>query len=251
VHSVRQALAQSLQAANDNLPRLRWQPELAEESGAGVRVALLDSGVAWMHPVFDGADLNGRDFTGSGALIDGTGHGTRHAALLVGQDPRRVLGLAPACELLVAKVLDRGGRGHGDAATVDAIMWAVGKKVDVIVMPFGRRPASPRVAYAVRRAVEAGCRLYAAAGNRGPETIAFPARLPGVVAVSAVDAVGHPLSWCCQTQDVDCYAPGDSIRSLGSATLSGSSPATVIAAGVSVLQLARQRRSGALESLLC
>lgn len=242
VRDVRQMLRRLPSSIAGAIPLLKWFHELQDEDGRGVRVALLDGGVAWMHPVFDGAQLDGRDFTGSGGLIDGTGHGTCNAALLVGQNPHLVRGIAPACELMIAKVLYQSGRGKGDEAVSRAVKWAVGKNVDVIVIPFGRGPSSRQIIRAIRRALEAGCLIFAAAGNRGPDIMAFPANMRGVTAVSAVDSMGHPLAWCCQSQHVDCYAPGEFIWGFGNETLSGSSPATVIAAGVAVLELARRRR---------
>jgi subtilisin family serine protease len=239
---VREIVRRLVPRDTDDLPLLQWAAELEDEDGAGVRVVLLDSGVAWTHPVFEGAHLNGRDFTGSGGLVDSTGHGTRNAALLVGQDPQRVRGLAPACELRVAKVLPGHGLRGSDEAVARAINWAIDQRADSIIMPLGRGPGSRPVVRAVRRAIQAGCRLYAAAGNRGPEILAFPASMKGVIAVSALNASGEPLEWCCQSQQVGCYAPGEAIWSLGDTPLSGSSPATILAAGVAVLHLARQRR---------
>lgn len=239
---VRQTLRWWARCHARKLPCLRLPPELEDEDGAGVRVALLDGGVAWTHPVFDGAHLYGRDFTRSIGLADSTGHGSRNAALLVGQNPHYVRGLAPACELLVAKVLPCWGRLKGDEVVARAINWATDQCADVIVIPLGRRFGTRSVVLALQKALNVGCSLYAAAGNRGPEVLAFPASMHGVIAVSALDTGGRPLSWCCQSTKVGCYAPGEVIWSLGDTPMSGTSPATVIAAGVAILKLARQRR---------
>ena len=91
-----------------NDPRLlRWKSALDHEDGSGIRVALLDSGIMWTHPALKNARIQVRDFTGSVGVFDSTGHGTKSAALLVSQG-HGLLGLAPACTLLVAKVLGTG-----------------------------------------------------------------------------------------------------------------------------------------------
>lgn len=227
-------------------PRLlRWDPVLDAEDGAGARVALLDSGVFWTHPAFRDAQIQARDFTGSGAVFDPTGHGTKCAALLAAQGNGWLRGLAPACTLLVGKVVGTGDPDTSAKALARAIRWAVCKGSDIVILPVGRARGSALVAREIRRALAAGCILFAAAGNRGPDTFLFPACLEGVMAVSAAKPDGMPLEWCCQVAQVDCYAPGHEVWSIGFeglGTISGSSPATVLAAGVAALRLARERR---------
>ena len=65
-----------------------------------------------------------------------------------------------------------------------------------------------------------------------------------VIKRSAFGSAGKPLEWCCQTPQVDCYAPGQvwSKRVDGIDTINGSSLATVLAAGVAALWLAREQR---------
>lgn len=224
---------------------LRWDPALDIENGRGIRVALLDSGILCALPVFCGARIKTRDFSGSGGVFDRTGHGTKSAALLVAQGYGQLRGLAPACTLLVGKVTGTGNPDTSARALAIAIRWAISNKADIVILPLGRALGSALVAQEICRAFVAGCSFFAAAGNRGPDVFLFPACLNGVTAVSAAGPDGVPLAWCCQDRRVDCYAPGHQVLSVGyegPGTFSGSSPATVLAAGVAALWLSRMRR---------
>lgn len=231
--------------ARARAPRgLRWDPSLEQETGAGVRLGLVDSGVRWAHPVFAGARLRGRDFTGSSGLGDASGHGTASASLLVGQGGGWLRGLCPDSELLFAKALGLREREASVEAIARAIRWLVGQGAQLVVLPFGSCRGAPLITRELRRAVERGCRVLAAAGNRGPDVLAFPARLPEVLAVTGLGPDGAPLPFCCARDEVALQAPGHEVPTVGAhgpATLSGSSPAAVLAAGVMALYLSRHR----------
>jgi subtilisin family serine protease len=233
---------------------LRWHPALDSIDGAGVRIALLDSGLCQSHPALRGARITARDFTRSGAIDDPSGHGTKNAALLVGQGSATnvqaqnpaLRGLIPASELLFGKIR-HGTLRSGEQTLVRGIRWAATEGADILVLPFGSITRSSLVAREIRRAMASGKLLiFAAAGNRGPTQLLFPARLRDVTAVSAAGRDGAPLDWCCQTSAVACYAPGDAVPAVGPdgfSPFSGSSPATVLAAGVVALWLGYSRRN--------
>lgn len=223
---------------------LRWGPTLDSEDGSGIRVAHFDSRISWRHPALQGAQIKACDFTKSGGVFDPTGHGTKSVRLLVAQGRGLLRGIAPACTLLVGKVIGTGNPDSSIEAVVRSIRWAMHENAHIAILPFGWARGSPLVAREVCRAVAAGCVFFAAAGNRGPDTFLFPARLRGVSAVSAADPDGKPLEWCCQNLRVDCYAPGQawSPRLKSIDTTNGSSLATVLAAGVTTLRLAREQR---------
>jgi subtilisin family serine protease len=225
---------------------LRYHGDLDGEGGHGIRIALLDSGIYWEHPVFQGAAVRVRDFTGRGDLDDPTGHGTASASLLVGQVQGGFEGLAPRSEMLFARVLGAGDRDSTIRAVVKALRWAVERGAHIIVLPFGTRRHSIRVARAVAWARRADVTILAAAGNRGPEELCFPAWLDEVVAVTGVDAVGHALPQCCSLERADLGAPGDDVSAIGPrglARLHGSSPAAVLAAGVEALHRVAHRKA--------
>lgn len=225
---------------------LKWEERLDEENGIGVRITLLDSGLNWAAPVFTDARLRGRDFTGNGNLFDPTYHGSANAALLVGRTPGGAKGLSPDCELLVAKVLGQGNWKKTVIAITAALQWAIQMSSDIIVLPFGTFRGAASISREIRKAVSKGCRVFAAAGNRGRDQICFPAWLPEVTAVSALAYDGSIYPGCCALDNVDLYCWGDHVPVVGLGErieISGSSPATVLAAGIAALQRAAQRRA--------
>lgn len=226
-------------------------PEVWKETqGAGVRVAVLDTGIDAEHPDLAGAVLASADFADSrqGAR-DVDGHGTHCAGVIAARaNGLGVVGVAPQCELLVGKVLGDEGFGS-DGAVADGIAWAVAQGADILSLSLGSPQASRRIATAIDAAVAAGRFVICAAGNEGrPNSVDFPARLPSVVAVGAVDRHGRVAPFSSRGDEVDVCAPGEDVLSCwprgGYAQLSGTSMATPFVAGVVALLLAKHRRQG-------
>src|SRR5262245_13462417 len=93
--------------------------------GQGIRVAVLDTGIDESHPDLALAIDDARDFTRSRyGPIDQNGHGTHTAGTIAArQNNVGVIGVAPDCRLLIAKVL--GDDGSGSSTNVAAgIDWA-------------------------------------------------------------------------------------------------------------------------------
>jgi len=224
---------------------LRWDAALDDEDGRGARIALLGGGICWERLVFAGAAIRVRDFTGGRHLRDATGHGTAHASLLVGRPADGFGGLAPRAELLFARVLGARDRTTAERAVAAALRWAVDMGADVVALPFGTWRCAPRVAEAIERASRSGTAILAAAGDRGPGRVAFPAWLDGVVAVTGTDVRGRVLPECCSLEQADLAAPGEDVRAVGPTgpmALRGSAPAAVLAAAVEALRRAARSR---------
>ncbi|ESZ10167.1 S8 family serine peptidase [Mesorhizobium sp. L48C026A00] len=94
--------------------------------GAGVRVAILDTGIDATHQAFKGKTIVGRNFTGGDPddFADRHGHGTHCAGTICGDTVDGVrIGVAPGVkELFVAKVLDDQGRGS-TSGMLRALRW--------------------------------------------------------------------------------------------------------------------------------
>ncbi|SNR38441.1 S8 family serine peptidase [Puniceibacterium sediminis] len=103
-------------------------------SGAGVRVAVLDTGVDADHAAFIGVTLTRHDFAGSGNH-DANGHGTHVAATIFGRSVDGVrIGISPGItDALIAKVLTDDGRGSTDML-FNALCWAGAHRARVIAM---------------------------------------------------------------------------------------------------------------------
>jgi subtilisin family serine protease len=105
-------------------------------SGAGVKVAVLDTGIDAGHEAFRGMRLTQRDFTGEGDG-DPVGHGTHCAGTIAGREVNGYrYGVAPGVEeLLVGKVL--GNDGGSTDALMKAMLWALESEAHVMSMSLG------------------------------------------------------------------------------------------------------------------
>ncbi|HEX9890235.1 MAG TPA: S8 family serine peptidase, partial [Nitriliruptorales bacterium] len=172
---------------------LAWADGL---TGAGVRVAVVDTGIA-AHPDLDGRVVARLDLSGgqSGALDD-HGHGTFVAGLVAGGGSHPV-GVAPEAELIDVRIADDEGRTslpqvlgalhalavhHAELGT-DVVLLALGSE-----WPGQRDPLDA----ALQRLWDLGIVVVVPAGNDGPDegTVATPGRNPAAVTVGAVDDRG-------------------------------------------------------------
>ena len=219
--------------------------------GKGVRVAVLDTGCDCDHPDLKAAVVLSKDFTGSrSGCVDVQGHGT-HCTGIVGARANGVgmIGVAPECEVIAAKVLNDQGWGT-DTDIAAGIAWAVEQRADIISLSLGSRQRSPRIADAVAAAQRAGVLVVAAAGNEGPRdgTVGYPGALPGVVCVAAVGPKLDVAGFSSRGPSVVVAAPGVGVRSAypggRQAALSGTSMSTPYVAGCAALALSAARARG-------
>ncbi|HUR62828.1 MAG TPA: S8 family serine peptidase [Candidatus Thermoplasmatota archaeon] len=197
----------------------------AGRTGAGVTVALLDTGINVQHNALrhlaDGDTANGevvafQDFvnghSGTEQAYDDEGHGSHVAGIIAAQGSSfsdkltyggiDLLGGAPNVRLLVAKVCGTDAQGCLVDAIPEAIRWAVENHAQVISLSLGSDGAVPFLAKqgpqakaleaAVTAAVARGVVVIAAAGNAGPDNtdVSTPADIPDVLSVGAVQPDG-------------------------------------------------------------
>ena len=227
--------------------------------GAGVTVALLDSGVQANLPDIRAAVVPGGDTTGAGTngMTDDNGpqgHGTGLASLIAGQGvDGGVLGIAPAAKILPVVV---GGRSDVDAGGTPAsiaagIRYAVQHGAQVINMSLGDTDApsasscDPAEQDAVAYALQHNVILVAAAGNEfnsgnPPEQ---PASCAGVLAVGAVAPSLKLWPDSEQQPYVAVTAPGSDITTLaqdgGNYFVNGTSCSAAFVSGEAALVRSR------------
>ncbi|MPY64470.1 type VII secretion-associated serine protease mycosin, partial [Streptomyces spongiae] len=198
--------------------------------GAGVTVAVVDSGVDSSHPDLTGQVLPGKDFTGAGdPHKDSLGHGTAMASLIAGHghganDSLGVMGLAPKAKILPLRVNATRGTIDGKIDTAGwtaGVRYAVEQGASVINLSLDDSSAYPgsKAAKAIEYAQSHDVVVVAAAGNDAG-TVNYPAALPGVVAVSAVDKSLSPWSKS-NTGNVIVAAPGVEVAQADPTTASG------------------------------
>ncbi|BCT77336.1 hypothetical protein SCMU_31780 [Sinomonas cyclohexanicum] len=107
-------------------------------TGAGVTVAVLDTGIDADHPAFTGVQLVTQDFTGAGSAEDDHGHGTHCAGTILGRDlaGERIGVARGVTRALIGKVLG-GPSGGGSDTLATAMMWAADNGANVISMSLG------------------------------------------------------------------------------------------------------------------
>ncbi|PSL51777.1 subtilase family protein [Saccharothrix carnea] len=159
-------------------------------TGAGAKVAVLDTGVDPTHPDLAGAVVESRNFTDSPDTDDRVGHGTHVAATITGAG--RYQGVAPDSAVLNGKVLDDHGGGY-ESDIIAGMEWAVAAGADVVNMSLGssmRTNGTDPMSQAVNRLTGTGGALFVvSAGNSGPfeQTIGSPAAADLALTVGAVD----------------------------------------------------------------
>lgn len=174
-------------------------------TGAGVTVAVLDSGIA---PVDDLVKPSNRiagwvDFvSGSSSAVDPHGHGTYIAGVIAGNGTASggaYRGIAPAAKVVGVRVFD--GLGVATASRIiQGIQWVIANKavygIRVVNMSFSTTSdlsyKLDAVTFAAEQAWRAGIVVVASAGNMGPVpgTILSPGIDPYVVTVGATDDRG-------------------------------------------------------------
>jgi len=215
--------------------------------GAGVKVAIIDTGIDLDHPDLTVAG-NVTFVAGTANGDDDAGHGTHVAGIVAALDNTiGVIGVAPEADLYAVKVLDSSGSGWM-SDVVRGIDWASANEMKVINMSLGGG-ASSTLETACNNAWNngSGIVLVAAAGNSGNrsgtgDTIGYPAAYASVIAVAATDQSDLRARWSSTGPDLELSAPGVSIYSTymngGYATMSGTSMASPHVAGVAALALA-------------
>jgi serine protease AprX len=179
-------------------------------TGAGVGIAVIDSGVAFV-PELRGRIVASKDFTDDRGLgVDEHGHGTHVAGIAAAagrHDNDDTRGMAPGAHLVSLKVLDAKGRGYA-ADVTEAIDWAIENKaryrIGVINLSLGgpvlQSWRDDPICQAVERAYRAGIVVVAAAGNFGRDSqdrsvyggITSPGNSPFAITVGAVNTMGTP-----------------------------------------------------------
>lgn len=231
-------------------------------TGAGVRVAVLDTGVDQTHPDLAGQEVAEQNFTTSPDAVDNYGHGTHVASILAGTGAKsggKYRGIASGADILDGKVLDDYGYGT-DSEIIAGMQWAAGQDADIISMSLGGAdtPEIDPIEQAVETlSAEQDVLFVIAAGNgpQGSQPVASPGSAPSALTVGAVDRDDSLASFSLTGPTVgdgavkpDLTAPGvEIVAALHSAgtiappvedgytALSGTSMATPHVAGVAAL----------------
>jgi subtilisin family serine protease len=199
------------------LIRMNQPHAMMNATGAGVVVAVIDTGVDPTHPVLKGVLVSGYDFTrnvsGGSERADvnvspdtssgQTGEVNQRTVAVLDQRTVAVLDgsqytafghgtmtaglvhlVAPQAKIMPLKAFSANGTGY-DSDVLRAIYYAVAHGAKVMSMSFDYATYSPELARAIKYANGKGVVSVASAGNDGQRTVVYPAGLPGVVDVAS------------------------------------------------------------------
>ncbi|GGV42703.1 type VII secretion-associated serine protease mycosin [Streptomyces griseoflavus] len=223
------AHADGIRARQWGLEAMRTEQAWQTTKGAGVTVAVLDTGVETDHPDLDGNVLPGKDLVGFGAREGDRAwarHGTAMAGIIAGHghgpgNAEGVMGVAPEARILPVRVILEDGdparakaRSTRGNALAEGIRWAADNGADIINLSLGDDSASahpePGEDEAIQYALRKGVVVVASAGNGGEkgDRISYPAAYPGVIAVTAVDRYGTRAPFSTRRWYATVSAPG-------------------------------------------
>jgi len=221
--------------------------------GAGLVVAVLDTGVDASHPDLAGRVLPGWDSMnpdGDGR-VDPNGHGTHVAGILgaTSGNGEGVSGVAPEVQILPVRVLDKTGNGDDDELAL-GIIWAVDNGADILNLSIGGAIPSTLLEGAIDHALANGVLVVVAAGNDGAtgNVPSYPAAYRQVLAVGSTDSSDRRSIFSNTGEYLDIAAPGSWIVSTWPGgryqTSSGTSMAAPFVAGAAALLQARTGLQG-------
>lgn len=222
-------------------------------TGAGIVVAVVDSGIDVDNPHLAGVVIGGIDLVGDGergdGMSDATGHGTAIAGQIAAQPipGSGVVGLAPDARLLSVRVfrsdsqqdIDKGF-GPTSQRIADGIHWAADNGADIINVSMSQASNSDDLRAAVEHAAAVGALVVASGGNRASDANAedgarYPAAYAQVLGVSAADANGLATDTSIHGPQVGVTAPGSNVLTAatggGDCLFASDAPASSFATG--------------------
>ncbi|MER7249690.1 S8 family serine peptidase [Kribbella sp. NPDC000426] len=177
-----------------------WQ---GGDTGQGVDVAVLDTGIDAGHPDFAGRIVASTSFVPGQDVTDRNGHGTHVASTIAGTGAAsngKEQGVAPGAGLHIGKVLDDSGSGQ-DSWILAGMEWAArDQHAKVISMSLGSGPSdgTDPMSQAVNTlSAETGALFVIAAGNSGPDpySVSAPGAADAALTVGAVDGADRLASF--------------------------------------------------------
>jgi serine protease len=210
---------------------------------------IVDTGVDISHPEFsENNAIWGGNFVNDGINNDCNGHGTHVASLALGKQ----YGSGKRANLIAVKVLGCNGSGSY-SGIIAAIEWITNRastsgKISIVNLSL-IGPASLALDSAITSSFNSGVYYVVAAGNSNDIACNYsPARVPVAVTVAASDINDNKAFFSNFGTCIDVYSPGVNLLAAypngAYATLSGTSMASPVAAGVLANYLSKHGRAG-------
>lgn len=212
-----------------------------------ITIGIIDSDVDQLHPVLAEQNITVKNFLQETEQTDSQ-HGTAIAAILVGDRPELGFqGLMSGITIMAASVIrqDQKGLVATTESLVRSLDWLIVEEVRLINISLSGTAANSILKYAFQIGIKKGLIIFAAAGNHGSDSKpAYPAALPGVIAVTAIDVALRGYTQANQGKYIDFSAPGVDIwtidKDLQGKYRSGTSFAAPHVLAVAALYLSRK-----------
>ncbi|MFC3886464.1 S8 family serine peptidase [Bacillus songklensis] len=225
-----------------HLSQLQIDKAIAMAGKNDVTVAVIDQGVDANHPEFKGRISSPVSIADPANPAPPGEHGT-HVAGIIGAAAGNGVGghgINPKAKIMSISVFDQFS---GDYVLADAILYAAEHGADVINMSLGAYIEMPLVEEAVKKAVDKGVVVVAAAGNSADMTYGYPAAYDGVISVGSTNDQKKKSWYSTYGPVLDVVAPGEDVYSSlytpikGSTfgKMSGTSMASPVVAGIASL----------------
>jgi|Deesub1362B_J571_1020462.scaffolds.fasta_scaffold01812_4 hypothetical protein len=189
----------------------------AHATGAGIIVAVVDTGVDGTHPDLQGKVVEGYDPAADAVIPAGSdsdfdGHGTHVAGIIAANDDGKgIVGLAPDVLIMPIPIFQPGYVGAFDAA--EGTIWAVDHGAQVLNHSWGGPVYSQLIKAAMDYTLANGAIPVCAAGNDGEAWIHFPSAYPGTIAVGATTPQDTVTDFSTLGGWLSVAAPGERILS--------------------------------------
>ena len=187
----------------------------SEFTGKGIKIAVLDTGVDYLHPDLRPNYHGGYDFINDDDdPMDDNGHGTHVAGIIAAaRDGKGILGVAPEAEIYAVKVSDNRGKGSF-GGLIKGIDWAIEHDIDIVTMSITGTGGTRALQKAVQIAYnEHDMLLVAAVGNGGSGDVLYPAAYDEVIGVGSVTIDNERSPFSRSGDEVELVAPGSEIKS--------------------------------------
>lgn len=173
----------------------------------------------------------------SSDVIDHHGHGTEMISVACGDGYKDTYGIAPECRIIIIKAVSDEGKTNNDYL-YDGLLYARNNGATIVNISLGGFKTDDNVISLIQEMITDGITIVAAAGDYGNKDLLFPASVPNVISVEALDENQEIWIDSNLSNDSIVRAPGVNIEALtllNGDTIkdqaSGTSQATAIISG--------------------
>ncbi len=216
--------------------------------GEGVLIGMIDGPVDSLHSSLRNRVQQVNLVNTVNRSVAKLAHGTAIAGVIISNNPQ--IGIAPSARLFSVVAFERKEHkgkvafSSSSALIAQAIDLAIKRKVDILNLSFsGGKDAVVRKL--VDKAIKAGIIVVASCGNDASTKPRYPAAIPGVIAVTAVDHLKRPYARANKGKHIDVAAPGVGVLTTGPGERyqlsSGTSLAAANVSGSLALLLAKKK----------